>query len=214
MGSILQHSHHFHIVVSTINNNMKQDNNNFSSGHPIIAQLLAMIPYHIFWKRCQGHLIRQILREDEDQRALHLYVLYGAYPWKQFDKVCKNIVLIAPPLIPFGLLRLPAKSTLSDANRKRNFTFFTTLSAALYLYYKSRLTGNWLSIGGEVNPSRVEIFEFTTIALFKEILKGAGRKPDKGSRKGGAKAFTKMNLAEGVPDYGCIKSAATNENVF
>jgi hypothetical protein len=65
-----------------------------------------------------------------------------------------------------------------------------------------------------VDPSRVELFDSTTITLFKEILKGAGRKPKKGDKKGGAKVFTKMNLAEGVPDYICIKSAATNENVF
>jgi len=49
---------------------------------------------------------------------------------------------------------------------------------------------------------------------FKEILRGAGRNPSEGDKKGGVKVFAKMNLAEGVPDYICIRSAATNENIF
>lgn len=193
---------------------MKQDNNNFSSGHPIIAQLLAMVPSHIFDQTVKDTQSDRYYKKMKTKE--HFICMFYAVLTRNSSlrEVCKNIILIAQKLIPFGLLRLPAKSTLSDANRKRGFVFFASLYTALYLYYKSRLTGNWLSIGGEVDPSRVELFDSTTITLFKEILKGAGRKPNKGDRKGGAKAFTKMNLAEGVPDYVCIKSAATNENVF
>ncbi len=193
---------------------MKQDNNNFSSGHPIISQLLAMVPSHIFDKTVNDTQSDRYYKKMKTKE--HFICMFYAVLTRNSSlrEVCKNIILIAQKLIPVGLLRLPAKSTLSDANRKRDFTFFASLYTSLHLYYKSRLTGNWLAIGGEVDPSRVELFDSTTITLFKEILKGAGRKPNKGDRKGGAKAFTKMNLAEGVPDYVCIKSAATNENVF
>jgi hypothetical protein len=50
--------------------------------------------------------------------------------------------------------------------------------------------------------------------LFKEILKGAGRNSINGKKKGGMKVFTKINLAEGVPDFLCFKPASTNENTF
>ena len=91
---------------------------------------------------------------------------------------------------------------------------FLQLYSRLYGHYKTNLQGNWLDIGGEVDSSRVEVFDSTTITLFKEILKGAGRNTLKGKIKGGAKVFAKMNLAEGVPNYICIRSAATNENMF
>ncbi|MCH6200810.1 hypothetical protein MMU07_14590 [Aquiflexum sp. LQ15W] len=84
----------------------------------------------------------------------------------------------------------------------------------LYTYYRTSLKGNWLDIGGEVDPSMVEVFDSTTITLFKEILKGAGRNPLDGKKKGGAKVFAKMNPAEGVPNFICIRSAATNQNIF
>ncbi len=80
--------------------------------------------------------------------------------------------------------------------------------------YKTSLAGNWLDIGGEVDPGLVEVFDSTTVTLFKDILKGAGRNPLGGKKKGGAKVFAKMNLAQGVPNYICIRSAATNENMF
>lgn len=193
---------------------MKQDKNNFSSGHPFIAQLLAMIPSHLFDQTVEQSQSDKYYKKMKTKE--HFICMFYAVLTRNSSlrEVCKNIILIAQKLIPFGLLRLPAKSTLSDANRKRDSAFFASLYSALYLYYKSHLSGNWLAIGGEVDPSRVEIFDSTTLTLFKEILKGAGRKPNKGDKKGGAKVFTKMNLSEGVPDYICIKSAATNENVF
>ncbi|MDZ7605179.1 MAG: hypothetical protein U5K79_06240 [Cyclobacteriaceae bacterium] len=70
-------------------------------------------------------------------------------------------------------------------------------------------------IGGEVDPCIVDVFDSSTISLFKEILKGAGRNSGiDGKKKGGIKAFTKMNLAEGVPDFICLKAASTNRNTI
>src|SRR5690606_18234522 len=110
--------------------------------------------------------------------------------------------------------QLPARSTLSDANRKRDNKVFAVLYSKLFLYYKTSLQGNGLDIGGDAVARRGEFFESTTGTLFKEMLKVAGWDPLKGKKKGGAKVFAKMNLAEGVPNYICIRSAATNENMF
>ena len=45
-------------------------------------------------------------------------------------------------------------------------------------------------------------------------MKGAGRNSLNGKKKGGIKAFTKMNLQEGVPNFVCFKAASQNENTF
>ncbi len=193
---------------------MKQVKNNFLSGHPIIAQLLSLVPKEIF-----NDVVKQ---EDSDRyykklkTVDHFICMFYAVLTRNSSlrEVCKNIGLIFLKLIPFGMKQLPAKSTLSDANRKRDHKIFAVLYSKLFVYYKTILQGNWLDIGGEVDPGRVEVFDSTTITLFKEILKGAGRNPLNGKKKGGAKVFAKMNLAEGVPNYICIRSAATNENMF
>ncbi|OYX13057.1 MAG: transposase [Algoriphagus sp. 32-45-6] len=193
---------------------MKQSKQNFLSGHPIIAQLLSLIPREVF------NLVVEEQNSDRYYKKLksidHFICMFYAVLTRNSSlrEVCKNISLIAQKLIPFGIKQLPAKSTLSDANRKRDSGMFALLYSKLYAYYKTSLSGNWLDIGGEVDPSQVEVFDSTTVTLFKEILKGAGRNPLGGKKKGGAKVFTKMNLAEGVPNYICIRSAATNENRF
>jgi hypothetical protein len=193
---------------------MAQGKNNFLSGHPIIAQLLSLVPKEIFDEAVEQE------GSDRYYKKLktgdHFICMFYAVLTRNgsLREVCKNIGLIILKLVPFGMRRLPARSTLSDANRKRDNKVFAVLYSKLFLYYKTSLQGNWLDIGGEVDPGRVEVFDSTTITLFKEILKGAGRNPLKGKKKGGAKVFAKMNLAEGVPNYICIRSAATNENMF
>lgn len=193
---------------------MKQFRNNFLSGHAIISQLLTLIPKEIF---------KEVIELEGSDRyykklksADHFICMFYAVLTRNgsLREVCKNISFIAKSLIPFGVKQLPARSTLSDANRKRSHIFFQQLYLRLYAHYRISLKGNWLNIGGEVDPERVEVFDSTTITLFKSVLKGAGRNPLKGKKKGGAKVFTQMNLAEGVPNFICIRSAATNENVF
>lgn len=193
---------------------MKQVKNNFLSGHPIIAQLLSLFPKEIF----DGVVEQE--GSDRYYKKLktmdHFIIMFYAVLTKNgsLREVCKNIGMIFLKLIPFGMKKLPARSTLSDANRRRDHNIFAILYLKLFIYYKTTLGSNWLDIGGEVDPRRVEVFDSTTVTLFKEILKGAGRNPINGKKKGGAKIFAKMNLAEGVPNYICIKSAATNENMF
>lgn len=193
---------------------MKQDTNKFLSGQPIIAQLMSLVPAQVFDKAVcdtkSDRYYKQMKSKD------HFICLFYAVLTRNSSlrEVCKNITLIAKKLLYVGLKKLPCRSTLSDANNKRDSNFFASLYTGLYLYYKSSLKTNWLPIGGEVDPSLVEIFDSTTITLFKEVLKGAGRNPIDGKKKGGIKAFTKMNLSEGVPDFVCMKAACTNENTF
>ena len=94
--------------------------------------------------------------------------------------------------------------------------FFQELYLNLYNHYKSYLNTSTFSlpIGGEIAAERVEIFDSTTITLFKEILKGAGRNAIDGKKKGGIKVFTKINYLENVPNYICMKAASANETGF
>jgi len=46
------------------------------------------------------------------------------------------------------------------------------------------------------------------------VLKGAVRNPLEGKKKGCAMVFTQMNLAEGLLNFICKRSASTNKNVF
>jgi hypothetical protein len=205
-GNVVFDQEHEHTV--------KQDSNKFLSGQPIIVQLISMIPGSIF---DQAIAHTQADRYYKQMKAKdHFICLFYAVLTRNSSlrEVCKNITLIARKLLYVGLKQLPCKSTLSDANRNRDSQFFASIYMGLYLHYKALLKTHWGPIGEEVDPCEVEVFDSTTITLFKDILKGAGRNPIDGKKKGGIKAFTKMNLAEGVPDFICLKAGATNENTF
>ena len=131
-------------------------------------------------------------------------------------EVCRQIVLLGNSLIYCGIKQIPKKSTLSDANKERSQEFFQQLYLSLFTHYKSYLNKSTFSlpIGGEIAAEKVEVFDSTTITLFKEILKGAGRNAINGKKKGGLKVFTKMNLLENAPNYICMKAASANETGF
>ena len=210
--------HQIYNVANHYNLNiMGEDIKKFHSGQPVICQLLSLVPDSIFKNTIDetgsDHYYKQMKSKDHFV-CLFYAVLTGNGSLRE---VCKNIMFLGKKLMYYGLSQMPCKSTLSDANRNRDSRFFASLYLNLHMHYKSYLLKHSFSlpIGGEVDASRVEVFDSTTVTLFKEILKGAGRKTkgDK-KKKGGIKAFTKMNLLENVPNFVCFKAAACNENSF
>lgn len=131
-------------------------------------------------------------------------------------EVIANFALMGNRLVHCGIFNVPCRSTLSDANAKRGSGVFGLLYEKLYDHYKPYLSDSYLSmpVNGEIDPGNVEIFDSTTVTLFKEIFKGCGRLPKNGRKKGGIKAFSKLTLSERVPNFVCLRSAATNEKMF
>ena len=116
---------------------MKQSKDNFSSGHTIIAQLLSLIPREVF---------KEVTEQEGADRYYkklksidHFITMFYAVLTRNSSlrEVCTNISFIAKSLIPFGIRQLPARSTLSDANRKRSHTFFQQRYMRLYIHYRT-----------------------------------------------------------------------------
>ena len=55
-----------------------------------------------------------------------------------------------------------------------------------------------LMVNNEVSPKDVKIFDSTTISLFTDIFKAAGRNPLNGKKKGGVKVQAVISLASKV----------------
>lgn len=77
---------------------------------------------------------------------------------------------------------IPRRSTLSDANKQRSSDVFGYIYNQLLLKYGHLISDSRIK---DVIDKQIEIFDSTTISLFKEILKYVGRKPVDGKRKGG-----------------------------
>jgi IS4 transposase len=111
----------------------------------------------------------------------------------------------------FRLESLPYRSTLSDANKRRDSKVFEQI------YYDLLQEHKWIisdSRFKDVINKQVEIFDSTTISLFQEILKCTGRNPSNGKRKGGIKMHTIINVDETVPKLVWFTSASANDHVL
>ena len=110
-----------------------------------------------------------------------------------------------------GLSNYPKRSTLSDANKKRSSSVFAAIYQSIYNQYKHFLSDS--------NPRTLplkdlKIVDSSTISLFSDVLKGAGRNPLEGKKKGGIKMHTMINAREDVPCLVRFTSAATHDHTF
>lgn len=183
---------------------------------PILGQLLSFIPRELFKESVEKYNSDKWYKKVRswDQFVFMFYgVLTGSSTLRE---IIKNFTLMGDKLVHCGIFSVVKRSSVSDANARRNAQVFGHFYIQLYLYYKSYLSDSYLPmhINNEVDPKQVEIFDSTTVSLFKDVFKACGRLPHDGRKKGGVKAFAKITLAERVPNFICLKAAATNEKVF
>jgi hypothetical protein len=111
----------------------------------------------------------------------------------------------------FKLDHIPYRSTLSDANKRRDSEVFYYIYNKLLQKYKHLLSDSRVK---DVINKQVKIFDSTTISLFSDILKCVGRNPINGKRKGGIKVHTVMNVDEKVPKLVWYSEARRNDHLL
>jgi hypothetical protein len=111
----------------------------------------------------------------------------------------------------FQLKHIPYRSTLSDANKRRSHLVFQEIYYSLFKEYQSIISDSRESYIWE---KLIEIFDASTMSLFKDILSCVGREPNTGKRKGGIKVHTQINLQEKVPKLVWFSAATTNDKQF
>ena len=182
------------------------------TGQPIFGQILQMI------KRGQIQTIARKQGTDRYYKKFTTYkhlvtMLYLAFEGcTSIREVTTGLLACSTKLFHIGMDYSPRRSTLSDANRKRDSSVFQTIYMKLYQNYSGFLSDSRLS---KIDLKRLFIVDSTTISLFKAILKGAGRKPkDPSKQKGGIKAHAMINAYENVPCLIRYSAAAKHDHTF
>jgi hypothetical protein len=111
----------------------------------------------------------------------------------------------------FQLQHIPRRSTLSDANKRRDSSVFGIIYNKLLRKYGHLISDSRIK---DVINKQIEIFDSTTISLFKDILKCVGRNPVNGRKKGGIKVHTVINVDETVPKMVWFTEAAKNDHIL
>lgn len=186
------------------------------SGQPIICQLLSFIPRQVV------DLASQTFKSDRYYKTMDtwkqlVFTLYGVVSKSQsLNSLCKCLLFLEHKLSYLGIHRLPASSTLSDANRNRPSEVFGYIYYLLLAHYREEISDSYLSlpINGEAHPNQVKVFDSTTISLFTDIFKGAGRNPLNGRKKGGLKVHAVLPLDNMVPELIWLTPASSNDKDF
>ncbi|MEB2785524.1 IS4 family transposase [Algoriphagus persicinus] len=186
------------------------------SGHPIISQLLSFIPRELVDQASQTFQSDRYYKTMSTWKQL-VFMLYGVVSKAQsLNSLCKCLLFLGQKLSYLGINKLPASSTLSDANRKRPNEVFGYIYYLLLAHYRKEISDSYLSlpINGEVSPDKVKLFDSSTVTLFTDVFKGAGRNPMNGKKKGGLKVHALLPLDNMVPELVWLTPASSNDKDF
>ena len=180
-------------------------------GNSVFGQLISMIPSSIITKsvsQCNSdHYTKRFSTKD------HLVsMLFCSFAkCSSLREVSGAMLGLSGKTKHFQLENLPYRSTLSDANANRDAKVFCSIYNMLLRQYGHVLSDSRIK---DVINKQIEIFDSTTMSLFKDILSCVGRKPKTGKSKGGIKMHTVINVDEMVPKIIWFSSAATNDHVL
>ena len=199
--------------VTTLKNIMSKNTN--LTGQPVICQLLSFLPRQIVDSCVSEHQSDRYYKTMTTWKHL-VFMLYGVVTkCYSLNSLCKNLLFLEDRLTYLGIDKLPAVSTLSDANINRDSGVFESIYQQLLHYYREELRPvKCTFLAGQVDTEKVMIVDSSTFSLFVDIFKGAGRNPMTGTKKGGLKIHAKLPLGGFVPSLIHITEAACNDKSF
>ena len=181
------------------------------SGQPIISQILNFLP---------NSIISRIAKEHNSDRYYKRFKTYDHLVTMIFATIsgCGSLREISSIMLAcegrinhLGLSKFPKRSTLSDANKNRSSEVFANIYQSIYNRYCHFLSDSNIK---KLPVEDLKIVDSSTISLFSDIIKGVGRNPINGRKKGGIKIHTMINAKEDVPCLVRFTSAATHDHTF
>jgi FOG: Transposase and inactivated derivatives len=164
--------------------------------------------------------IRKIAKKHDSERYVKKFTTYNHLVvmlfvalegYSSIREVVLGLLANAHKLSHLGLNYLVKRSTLSEANKRRDSKVFEDIYMTVYKKHSSSLTDSQLKYK---ELKRLYIMDSSTISLFKDILKGVGRNPQNGKKKGGIKAHTIIKADENVPCLIRYSEAARHDHMF
>ena len=181
------------------------------SGQPIFNQLLKFIDKSEIQKIAKKHGSERYVKKFTTYNHLVVMLFVAFEGYHSIREVILGLLANAHKLSHLGLSYLVKRSTFSEANKRRSSKVFEAIYMSVYRKHSSVLADSRLS---DTEMKRLYIMDSSTISLFKDILKGVGRNPQNGKRKGGIKAHTIIRASENVPCLVRYSEAARHDHMF
>lgn len=183
-------------------------------GQPLYSQMLNLLDKSNVLKHSRTHTGERYVKSFDAWTHLVVMLYAVIHRFDSLREITASLQADARKLNHLGIRNIAARSTLSDANKRRPQSIFADIYRDLYARYRSMLSSD--SRGHRNDPTwmkRLKIIDSTTISLFSNLIfKGVGRNPKRGKKKGGIKVHTVIHANEGVPSDIRFTSAATHDS--
>lgn len=181
------------------------------SGSPVIKQILNYILPSDISRTAKTHDSDRYYKRFKTYDHL-LTMIYATMSGVSSLRELTSAMLACEGRIGhLNLQDFPKRSTISDANKSRSSKVFADIYHTLYTRYAHFLSD---SSTLKTPVKNLKIVDSSTISLFTNILKGVGRNPINGKKKGGIKIHTMINAMEDVPCLIRFSNAATHDHTF
>lgn len=181
------------------------------SGQPIIKQVLNFILPKDVYRTAKKHNSDRYTKKFTTHEHLTTMIFTVISGCSSLREVSSIMLACEGKINHLGLKGFPKRSTLSDANKRRSSAVFADIYHLLYKRYQRFLSDSRIY---EPAVKDLKIVDSSTITLFSDILKGVGRNPLNGKKKGGIKMHTMINAMEDVPCLIKFSNAATHDHTF
>lgn len=181
---------------------------NKNTNKPVISQILDLVPRWIFDSCTKTY------QTDKGCSKYKTYDQFVALTFGQLYKchtlsdISTGIGVSETFISDLGLKQSPARSTMSDGNKKRDWHVFESLYFKLLSHYKGVLKKHHQSfIVEEIKGKSVKLIDSTTIPLCLSMFDWAKFR----TAKGGAKIHTCLDVGLMLPDVINISEAKLHD---
>lgn len=181
------------------------------SGQPIFNQLLKFIDKSEIKKIAKKHGTERYVKKFTTYNHVVVMLFVAFEGFNSIRETILGLLANSHKLSHLGLSYIVKRSTFSEANQRRTSQVFGDIYMTVYRTHASTLADSRLR---DADLKKLYIMDSTTICLFKDILKGVGRNPKEGKKKGGIKAHTIIKASENIPCLVRYSEAARHDHMF
>jgi hypothetical protein len=182
---------------------------NKNNNKPLLGQILDLVPRWILESCIKKH------QSDKGCSKYKTYDQFVALTFGQLNKcytlsdISTGIGVCQSFINDLGLSQSPARSTMSDGNKKRTWKVYESLYIKLLSHYDTVLKkDNHRTIIQEIKDHSIKLIDSTTISLCLSMFDWAKFR----TAKGGIKIHTCFDDALQIPDLINITEAKTHDS--
>ena len=188
---------------------MGKSNNFF--GQPIFSQMVGLLNKQQITNRSKEHKSDHYCKRFSTFQHL-ITMVYGVTSGcNSLRELCGGIVSYGDKITHCKFDYSPKRSTISDANKRRDCIVFEDIYYDLVDQYLPDLSDSHKQL---IIDKKVYAIDSTTIALFQPIFECVGRNPNNGKRKGGVKSHQKLDMQAGIPVKIYHSNAREHDSLF